>query len=110
MRREAGSGTRSAFEHAVAALGVDAARLPVAMEFPSNEAVRAAAEAGMGAAVLSASVAAPSFDAGLLHHVPFELPDRVFQVLRLARGRPTRAAVTLLGQLGIAAGQVRPGS
>lgn len=108
VRREAGSGTRSAFEHAAAALGVDVTRLPVAMELPSNEAVRAAAEAGMGAAVLSASVAAPSFDAGLLHHVPFDLPDRVFQVLRLARGRPTRAAAALLEQLGVAAEQARP--
>ncbi|WP_102222661.1 LysR substrate-binding domain-containing protein [Acidimangrovimonas sediminis] len=102
VRREPGSGTRSAFEHATAGLGIDGTRLPVAMELPSNEAVRAAAEAGMGAAVLSASVVAPSLEAGLLHHVPFALPERVFEVLHLGRSRPTRAATALLGQLGIA--------
>jgi DNA-binding transcriptional LysR family regulator len=55
--RERGSGTRSVFEDALAELGVKAA-LRVALELPSNEAVRSAAEAGLGAAVISASIAA----------------------------------------------------
>lgn len=101
VRREAGSGTRSAFEHAMGDLGVEMGDLPVAMELPSNEAVRAAAEAGMGAAVLSASVAAPSIEAGLLHQVPFALPERAFRVLHLARSRTTRAVEALLDQLGM---------
>jgi len=56
------------------------------LELPSNEAVRAAVEAGMGATVISASVAAPSVEAGLLHRVGFALPERAFHVLR-HRGR-----------------------
>ena len=56
--RELGSGTRSAFERAVASLGVPPGRLRVAMELPSNEAVRAAVEAGLGAAAISATVGA----------------------------------------------------
>ena len=51
------------------------------MELPSNEAVRAAVEAGLGATVISASVAAPSIEAGLLHQVNFRLPEREFYVL-----------------------------
>jgi DNA-binding transcriptional LysR family regulator len=57
------------------------------MELPSNEAVCAAVEAGLGATVTSASVAAPGIEAGLLHHVPFRLPERAFHTLR-HRQRP----------------------
>ena len=57
--REPGSGTRSAFEAAVASLAPACATLRIALELPSNEAVRAAVEAGLGATALSASVAAP---------------------------------------------------
>ena len=63
--REPGSGTRSVFEAALADAGATDT-LRVAMELPSNEAVRAAVEAGAGATVLSASVVAPSLEAGLL--------------------------------------------
>mgnify|MGYP001181716897 FL=1 len=101
VRRETGSGTRSAFEHAALAMGADVAGFRIAMELPSNEAVRAAAEAGLGAAAMSASVAAPSLEAGLLHHVPIELPERQFIALRLAARRPTRAVTAFLNQLGI---------
>ena len=51
--REPGSGTRSGFEHALEALGLLPHDLRVALELPSNEAVRAAVEAGMGAAAMS---------------------------------------------------------
>jgi DNA-binding transcriptional LysR family regulator len=44
--REPGSGTRSVFEDAMAQRGIDPARLRIALELPSNEAVRAAVEAG----------------------------------------------------------------
>ena len=47
--REQGSGTRSVFEQALTGLGVRLTDLRIAMELPSNEAVRAAVEAGMGA-------------------------------------------------------------
>ncbi len=99
--REPGSGTRSAFEAALAARGLDAAALHVAMELPSNEAVRAAVEAGLGASVLSASVAAPSLEAGLLVAVPLDLPDRAFHVLRHRERRGSRAARSLLAAMGV---------
>ena len=65
--REAGSGTRSVFEAALEGFGLLPSSLRVVLELPSNESVRAAVEAGMGATAISASVAAPSIEAGLLH-------------------------------------------
>jgi DNA-binding transcriptional LysR family regulator len=62
--------------------GLSLQNLKVALELPSNEAVRAAVEAGLGAAVLSASVVASSLEVGLLHRVRLDLPDRIFHVLR----------------------------
>jgi DNA-binding transcriptional LysR family regulator len=94
--REPGSGTRSVFEQALAKLGIDPSRLPIAIELPSNEAVRAAVEAGLGATALSASVAAPSVESGLLHHVPFRLPHREFHVLRHSQRYRSRIADALL--------------
>jgi DNA-binding transcriptional LysR family regulator len=94
--REPGSGTRSNFEHALEALGLSPRNLRVALELPSNEAVRAAAEAGMGAAVMSASVAAPSIEAGLLRQADFALPERCYYALRHAERYRSRAAETLM--------------
>lgn len=76
--REAGSGTRTGLEQGLEAQGLPAGRLPVALELPSNEAVRGAVEAGLGATALSVSVAASSLEAGLLHHVRWPLPTREF--------------------------------
>jgi DNA-binding transcriptional LysR family regulator len=94
--REQGSGTRSIFEQALAAFGVALKDLRVAMELPSNEAVRATVEAGLGATAISASVAAPSIEAGLLSHVPLKLPDRNFYVLHHAQRYHSRAAEALI--------------
>jgi len=95
--REAGSGTRSVFEDALVHLGIDPSTLPVRLELPSNEAVRAAVEAGLGATAISASVAAPSIEAELLHQVAFRLPEREFHVLRHRERYRSRAAEALLG-------------
>jgi DNA-binding transcriptional LysR family regulator len=93
--REPGSGTRSVFEQALARFGIPSDDLRVAMELPSNEAVRAAVEAGLGATATSASVAAPSIEAGLLHVVPLKLPDRSFYQLHHSQRRRSRAAEAL---------------
>jgi DNA-binding transcriptional LysR family regulator len=58
--------------------------------------VRAAVEAGLGATAISASVAAPSIEAGLLHQVDFRLPERKFHVLRHRERYRSRAADALL--------------
>jgi DNA-binding transcriptional LysR family regulator len=97
--REPGSGTRSEFEQALAQFGVPPKALRVALELPANEAVRGAVEAGLGATAISASVAAPSLEAGLLHHVKFALPERVFHVLRHADRYQSHVATAFMAML-----------
>ena len=80
--REPGSGTRSEFEASLEAFGLTPRDLNVVLELPTNESVRAAVEAGLGATALSASVAAPSLEAGLLHQIQVPLSDRAFSVMR----------------------------
>jgi DNA-binding transcriptional LysR family regulator len=94
--REAGSGTRSALEHSLRQIGISPERLRIALELPSNEAVRAAVEAGLGATALSASAAASSIESGLLYHVPFALPERKFHVLRHKQRYKSRIADSFL--------------
>ena len=93
--REPGSGTRSVFEAALRGLGVAPETLTVALELPSNEAVRAAVEAGLGATVISASVAAPGLEAGLLARVGLALPDRAYTVLHHRERTASHAARAL---------------
>jgi DNA-binding transcriptional LysR family regulator len=93
--REPGSGTRSALELALLDRQILVDRLRVALELPSNEAVRAAVESGMGATAISASVVASSIEAGLLHLVSYELPDREFRVIRHAERHASKAAEAL---------------
>jgi DNA-binding transcriptional LysR family regulator len=97
--RERGSGTRSVFEAALVEFGLDVRLLRVALEFPSNEGVRAAVEASLGAAAISASVAAPSLEAGLLQQIDFRLPEREFYVLTHRDRHPSRAARAFLEML-----------
>jgi DNA-binding transcriptional LysR family regulator len=66
------------------------------LELPSNEAVRAAVEAGLGTTAISSSVAAPSIEAGLLHQVALRLPEREFHVLGHRDRYRSRAAEALL--------------
>lgn len=94
--REAGSGTRSAFEAALAAEGLAPDRLKVTLELPSNEAVLAAVEAGAGASVLSEAVVAGSLAAGGLVAAPFALPARSFRALRHKERYRSRTGDALL--------------
>jgi DNA-binding transcriptional LysR family regulator len=94
--REPGSGTRLMFEAALVGLGVSPSKLHVVLEMASNEAVRSAVEAGMGATAISASVAAPSLEAGLLSQVEMKLPERNYYVLRHVERYRSRAADALL--------------
>jgi DNA-binding transcriptional LysR family regulator len=97
--RERGSGTRSVFEDALVEFGLKARALRISLELPSNEAVRSAAEAGLGATVISASIAAPSLEAGLLQQIDFRLPEREFYVLTHRDRYPSRAARAFLEML-----------
>lgn len=80
--REPGSGTRSVFEEALFEMGVPISDLDIALELPTNEAVRAAAETGVGATALSASASAASIEAGLLAKVAIEFPTRSFNLIQ----------------------------
>lgn len=80
--REQGSGTRSSFEAALQARGVDPTSLPVALTLPSNEAVMTAVASGAGATVLSLSVVAGALARGVLARAPFDLPERAYRVVR----------------------------
>jgi DNA-binding transcriptional LysR family regulator len=90
--REPGSGTRSEFEAALSQRGVAPERLKIALELSSNEAVRAAVEAGAGATALSELVAAPSIRSGTLARVRFKLPDRTFRAVRHGERYHSRAS------------------
>lgn len=105
--REPGSGTRVALETALAAAGLAAGDIALALTLPSNEAVLTAVEAGAGLTILSRMAVAASLAAGTLIEIPLDLPGRGFFALRhreryygraaalfvdLARGGPEAAA------------------
>lgn len=93
--REPGSGTRAMLETALAGFGLALADLDVVLELPSNEAVRAAVEAGAGAAVLSRLVVAASLRSGALTALDLRLPTRRFLRLRHRERHETRAESAL---------------
>ena len=80
--RESGSGTRSMFETALRKFKIKLSDLRLALELPSNEAVRAAVEAGDCATAISDLVVRASVTAGTLHRVEIDLPRRSFFWLR----------------------------
>ncbi|SHM96677.1 DNA-binding transcriptional regulator, LysR family [Duganella sacchari] len=95
IMREPGSGTRSAFEARLAAMGIMPSQLRVALDLPSNEAVRSAVLAGPYAAVVSELVVAPHLQAGLLRKVNLDLPPRPFSLLHHRQRHQSRAAQAL---------------
>jgi DNA-binding transcriptional LysR family regulator len=104
--REAGSGTRSAFVTALGALGIEADALDVALELPSNEAVRSAVMAGPFATAMSALVVAAPLRAGMLARANLVLPAREFSMLRHPARHRSRAAAAFeaLARAGVPAG------
>ncbi|MGA2485545.1 MAG: LysR substrate-binding domain-containing protein [Roseiarcus sp.] len=92
VAREKGSGTRAAFESALAAFGIDPARRRIGLELPSNEAICAAVAAGAGLAVMSRLVVDASIKAGELAAAPLALPRRRFFVLRHRQRYESQAA------------------
>lgn len=98
--REPGSGTRSVFEAYLESVGIGRSALNIVLELPTNEAVRGAVEAGLGATAISASVAVSSLEAELLVKAPIELPSRIFSVIRHTERELSRAAQALLDLIG----------
>jgi DNA-binding transcriptional LysR family regulator len=94
--REQGSGTRSMFEAALRKSGIKFSELRIALELPSNEAVRAAIEAGDCATAISDLVVAQSLAGKTLHRVRIDLPRRSFYVLRHKERYASQAERALL--------------
>ncbi|WP_319824295.1 LysR family transcriptional regulator [Thalassovita sp.] len=80
--REEGSGTRAILEATLAAHGLRIQDVAVALELPSNEAVKAAVEAGAGATILSSLVLGAAFESGAAVRIPFDLAPRQFRILQ----------------------------
>jgi DNA-binding transcriptional LysR family regulator len=96
VMREAGSGTRAEFEDALQNQGLAIGSLKVVLEVPSNEAARAAVEAGAGATVISELAAEPGLISGRLRVAAFGLPERKFIALRHRERYLSKAAAALL--------------
>lgn len=96
VMRESGSGTRQILEEVMADAGGSVDDLDIALELPSNEAVRSAVEAGAGATAISKLVVAASLRAGSLVAVDFPLPARRFTALRHMQRYATQATQTML--------------
>lgn len=84
VQREEGSGTRRCMERALERAGVAPARLTVALELGSTEAVKGAVLEGAGVAVLSRRAVEREVAAGQLKTVPVEglALDRAIYVVR----------------------------
>ena len=102
VAREAGSGTREAFETALRKFGVRVAGRRIALELPSNEAVRAAIEAGAGLGIMSRLVVDSSIRSGTLVALPLRLAKRHFYSLRHRQRYLSLAARSLLTTCGVA--------
>ena len=99
MLREPGSGTRSAFEAALAERGLTVEDLDVAMTLPGNEAVASAVAARAGATVVSRTVVAARLRSGVLACLPLSLPARSFWLLRHKQRYRSKAGQTFLDML-----------
>ncbi len=96
VAREAGSGTREAFEAALRKLGVRVAERRIALELPSNESVRAAVEAGAGLGIMSRLVVDISIRSGTLVALPLQLAKRRFYSVKHKQRYLSLAARSLL--------------
>jgi DNA-binding transcriptional LysR family regulator len=98
--REQGSGTRAEFERALKALSLSLADLDIALELPSNEAVCAAVEAGVGATAISNLVVESALLSGRLVSPDFPLPRRSFHILQHKQRYVSQAELALLELVG----------
>jgi len=99
--REDGSGTRSVFETALRGMGIGLSDLDVALELPSNEAIKAAVAAGAGATAISRSVVGADLANGTLKRLPLTLPlpRRAYSALYhrdRSRSRMARALLAMI--------------
>ena len=91
VTREPGSGTRALLAAHLAGMGLRLDARNIALELPSNEAVRGAVEAGAGASLLSELVTQRALRTGDVQGIDIGLPPRPFYALRLKERAGTRA-------------------
>jgi DNA-binding transcriptional LysR family regulator len=94
--REPGSGTRGILEKLAADGGLSWSDLNIILELSSNEAVREAVVAGIGAAVLSQHVVATAIEAELLRALPLNMPPRKFMMVRRSKTNPSDTQTALI--------------
>ena len=99
--REQGSGTRSAFEAELRALGVAPESLAVALTLPSNEALRSAVLAGPFATAASELVLAADLDSGRLVKANLAIAPRAFWLLRHRERYRSRASLAFEALVGL---------
>lgn len=97
--RERGSGTRSVFEQELVRLGIPIEQLDITLELPSNEAVRAAVEAGAGATAISRVVVRSALLLKSMHAIQFVPLERPFVLLKhrdRSQSNAVRALLTMI--------------
>jgi DNA-binding transcriptional LysR family regulator len=94
--RERGSGTRSVFEQALSKIGIPPDRLNVTLELPSNEAIRAAVEAGAGLTAISRVVVKSALRLKTLRALRFVPLERPFMILKHRERSPSHAVSAFL--------------
>ena len=96
--REEGSGTRSEFASALPA-GLTSEDLKVSMVLPSNESILTAVSASHLVTAISELAARPLVETGRLVHLPLEMPERPFHLLRHKQRSLSRAASAMAAAL-----------
>ncbi len=97
--REPGSGTRRGLVDLLLGEGLTLEDLNIFLVLPSNEAVREAVEAGVGATIISRHVVASAIEAGRLTEIPIDLPRREYALLRHRERHATLAQSALVAHL-----------
>ncbi|MBW4699275.1 MAG: LysR family transcriptional regulator [Aphanocapsa lilacina HA4352-LM1] len=97
--RETGSGTRVLFEDELELEGIDPHKLPIALELPSGEMIKAAVEAGAGVAVISELLVTREVKLGTLRTPEGVRLRRPFRLLMHRQRHPTKASLALVHSL-----------
>ena len=96
--REKGSGTRKILEDFISQNDISWEQLDIVLELPSNESVREAVIAGVGATLISRHVVNLSLQTGMLRSTTLNLPPRNYHMI-IHKERPANNAEEALIQL-----------
>ena len=97
---EKGSGTRKILEDFIDQSNIDWDSLDIILELPSNESVREAVIAGVGATLISRHVVNLSLQSGLLKSTTLNLPPRNYHMIVHKERPPNNAEKALIQLIG----------